>query len=465
MSFTATFYTFSKKVNSTKQPTGQGTDHSIILKAASSIINPTIELDLGLSSSPAAYNYCYIQEFNRYYFVSDWVFNERLWTARLTVDPLATFKTQIGAYSGYILRSASASDGDIIDLLYPALSKISTAANTTAQDPRWATDFSGGSFVIGIMGKGNGQNGGGVTYYKASSSAMQALSNYMLNIANFAETITDIEDDLLKCIFNPMQYIISCMWYPFHPYTTTGGVYVGWWEVPLSGLDMLTSSMSWSRSMTYNVPKHPKAATRGNYLNAAPYSKYHLYAGPFGVIPIDTAYLLGKTQLVTFVKVDCVTGSGKLTIEDSSGNVLEEHFAQVGVPIQMGQNLLNQGAVGGVTGGLMNTVTSALAGNPLSMLTSGFETIGNAAALSQSVPSTVGSNGSCTFRNDWKLIGKFLDVADEDNASRGRPLCKPRTISTLSGYILCSDADPDIPCTDTEQAQIVSFMNGGFYYE
>jgi hypothetical protein len=210
------------------------------------------------------------------------------------------------------------------------------------------------------MGKGNGQNGGGVTYYRADSAGMNALSDYMLEIAHFAENITDIEDDLLKCIFNPMQYIISCMWFPFSPAVTTGGVYVGWWEAPISGLNRLTSGMNWSLSMTYTIPKHPKAATRGNYLNAAPYSRYHLYAGPFGVIPIDTSYLLGRSQLITFVKVDCVTGSGKLTIEDSSGNVLEEHFAQVGVPIQMGQNLLNQGAVGGVTGGFPPPPLSSL---------------------------------------------------------------------------------------------------------
>ena len=464
MSFTATFYTFSKKVNSTKQPIGQGTDHSIILKAASSIINPIIELDLGLSSSPAAYNYCYIQEFNRYYFVSDWVFNERLWTARLTVDPLASFKTQIGAYSGYVLRSASASDGDIIDLLYPALTKITTSGSDTNQDPSWDDDFGGGSFVVGIMGKDNGQNGGAITYYSASGSAMRALCNYLLDDANY-QSITDIETDLLKCIFNPMQYIVSCMWLPFTPAATNGSCYVGWWDLSGSGLHPLTSGMKWSLSMVYNIPKHPKATARGNYLNAAPYSMYNLFAGPFGVIPIDTKYLLGKTQLNTYVRVDCVTGSGKLIIEDSSGNVLEEHFAQVGVPIQMGQNLLNQGAVSGVTGGVMNTVGAALSGNPLSMLSSGLETIGSAAALSQSVPSTVGGNGSCTFKDQWRLVGRFLDVADEDNTSRGRPLCKTRTISTLSGYILCSDADPDIPCTDTEQAQIVSFMNGGFYYE
>lgn len=465
MSVTIKFYTFAKRINSTKQPTGAAAlSADCIIKRGSSIINPTIELDIGLATSPAAYNYAYIADWNRYYWVQDWVFNERLWTAKLVADPLASFKTSIGSYSGYVLRSASSYDGDIIDTLYPALAKITTSANNTNQSPNWDDDFGGGSYVVGIMGKDNGQNGGAVTYYSASPSAMRALCNYMLDTANLG-SITDIEMDLLKCIFNPMQYIVSCMWFPFTPAYTNGNVYVGWWDVSGSGLHQLTSGMQWKLSMTYNIPKHPKAATRGAYLNAAPFSRYHLFAGAFGTIPIDSGYLLGQSTLNTYVKVDCVTGSGKLVIEDSSGNILEEHFAQVGVPIQVGQNLLNQGAVSGVTGGVMNTVSAALTGNPAGMLGAGMETIGSAAALSQSVPSTVGGNGSCTFMNQWKLIGKFLDIADEDLASRGRPLCKAKTISSLSGYIMCSDADPDIACTDYELAQIVSYMNGGFYYE
>ena len=457
------FYTFAKRINSTKQPTGTGTEYDVIIKRSSSIISPTIELDAGLATSPAAFNYAYISDWGRYYYVSDWVFNERLWTAKLSVDPLASFKTPIGSYSGYVLRSASAYDGDIIDTLYPALTKVTTTKNGTSQDPNWDVDFSGGSYVIGIMGKNNGQNGGAITYYKADSSAMRNLCNYLLDWSNY--NVTDIEEDLFKAVCNPLQYVVSCMWLPFSPSNGNGNCFVGWWDLSSAGLHPLTSGMDYTRSMSFTVPKHPKAATRGNYLNAAPFSKYLLFAGPFGAIPIDTAYLLGQSTLNAYLKVDCVTGSGKLIIEDSSGNHLEEHFAQVGVPIQMGQNILNQGAVSGVTGGVMNTIGSALGGNPLGMLVSGLETIGNAAALSQSVPSTVGGNGSNTFINDWSLMGKFLDIADADDASRGRPLCAARTLSTLTGYILCSDADPEIACTDTEDAAIRGYLNGGFYYE
>ena len=457
------FFNFTKKINSTKTPTGTGTEYDVIIKRGSSIINPTIELDAGLATSPANLNYAYISDWERYYFVSDWVFNDRLWTAKLTVDPMASFKSEIGSYSGYVLRSAQSYDGNIIDTLYPALTDITTQSHGTAQDPGFDDDFSGGSYVIGIMGKNNGQNGGAITYYQADSIAMIYLCNYLLDWSNY--NVTDIEEDLFKAICNPLQYVVSCMWFPFNPTHTNGNCYVGWWDLSEAGLHPLTSSMQFTHSMTFTIPKHPKASSRGNYLNTAPYSKYTLFAGPFGAIPIDTTYLLGQTSLITYMKVDCVTGSGKLVIEDSSGNHLEEHFAQVGVPIQMGQNIINQNAVSGVTGGVMNTIGAAVGGNPLGMLKSGLETIGNAAALSQSVPSTVGGNGSCTFIDDWTLTGKFLDIADEDIVSRGRPLCKTKTISTLSGYILCSDADPDVACTDTELAQIVSYMNGGFYYE
>lgn len=463
MSFSATFYTFSKRINSTKQPSG-GTSYDIILKAGSSALSPTISLDVGQAGNPTSFNYCYIPAYGRYYWVSNWVFENRLWTAVCKVDAMASWKSYIGSYNGYILRSYSAVNSNIVDTLYPATAVVSTTANSASAAPTFAESADDGYYIIGIMGKNNGQNGGAVTYYRATPAGMTLLCNYMLDSANFG-SIDDISEDLLKCIFNPLQYIVSCMWVPFSPVVVNGHPYVGWWECNVSGVNPLGSTLKYEVSINYTIPKHPKASTRGNYLNMPPFSMYNLYAGPWGVIPISNSYLIGNSTLYTHIKVDLMTGSGKLTIQDSSGNILEEHFAQVGVPVQVGQNLINQGAVASTGSGLFNTITSALSGNPAGMLGSGLQTIGSAAELSQSNPSTVGSNGSMTFENIWKLVGRFYDVADEDRASRGRPLCSARTISSLSGYILCSDADPEIPATDSELNEIVDFMNSGFYYE
>ena len=84
--FSAVFYTHSKRVNSTLQPSS-GTSYSIDLKADSSVLNPTIELDLGQGGNPTEYNYCYIAEFKRYYWVS-WTWSNSLYRILYKISSL-----------------------------------------------------------------------------------------------------------------------------------------------------------------------------------------------------------------------------------------------------------------------------------------------------------------------------------------------------------------------------------------
>ena len=462
MSITVNFYTFAKRVNSTKTPTATADlSADCIIKRGSSIISPTIELDLGLASSPAAYNYAYISDWNRYYFVSDWVFNDRLWTAQLKSDPMASFKSSIGSYTGYVARAASSYDLSVVDAYYPALAK-----NTHDADIQTSPfgDLSSASFIVGIIGKGSGNNGGAVTYYRATSSAIKTLNNYLLDDPSIYNQ-SDISDELLKCIFNPIQYIVSCMWIPFSPPVINSDVEIGWWDVSISGMERI-SGLDWGSNLTFTIPKHPKAATRGAYLNLPPFSRYTLEAGPWGFIPVDPFNLLDTTSLSCVYKVDLITGSGRFNIKFRDKLIYEHGVtAQIGVPIQMGQNLINQGALTGAAGSMTNLFQSALTGDVAGALVNGLSAIGDAAKLTQSVPSTIGSNGTLSFNNNFGLMADFLDIADEDISSRGRPLCKAVQLSSLSGYVQCVDADPEIACTIEENNTIRSYLNGGFYYE
>ena len=459
MSFNATFYTFSKRINSTMQPSG-GSDYSIELKAGSSAINPTIRLDVGQSGNPTGYNYCYISQFNRYYWVRDWQWDNRLWVAQLVSDPMASFKSQIGSYTAYVTRAASAYNMRVVDRYYPAIAQNTHEANIITSP--FTKDLSSGCYVVGIQGKGSGGNGGAVTYYRATASGLKSLVDYMLT---GGYEVTDISEELLKCIFNPLQYIVSCMWFPFNAPAGSGSITVGWWEATASGVNPL-SALEWGTNMSFTIPKHPKAATRGAYLNLPPFSKYRLEAGPWGVIPLDGFNLMDSSSLTCDYKVDLITGSGRFNIKYRDKLVYESiHTAQIGVPIQLGQNMLNQGALTDMISHGGNTVVNAAALNPVGMLANGLSAIGDAAALSQPISSSLGSNGTLSFNNVFGLMADFLDIADEDLSSRGRPLCAPRQISGLSGYILCEDADPQISCTAQELETIVNYMNSGFYYE
>ena len=80
--------------------------------------------------------------------------------------------------------------------------------------------------------------------------------------------------------------------------------------------------------------------------------------------------------------------------------------------------------------------------------------------------SSSGTNGSkSAFVTAPTLIVTRQNLVDEDKAQIGRPLCSAVTVSSLSGYILCENADLDVAATPTEKDAILSYMNGGFYYE
>lgn len=63
------------------------------IKEPSSIIRPEITIQ---RATPTGFNYCYIDEFNRYYFVDDVVvINTNIIRLILSVDVLESFKNQI----------------------------------------------------------------------------------------------------------------------------------------------------------------------------------------------------------------------------------------------------------------------------------------------------------------------------------------------------------------------------------
>lgn len=73
------------------------------LRDATNIINPIILLELNEISN---YNYCYIPNFNRYYFITDiTVIRTGLYAISLLVDVLESFKTDIKNISVILLNT------------------------------------------------------------------------------------------------------------------------------------------------------------------------------------------------------------------------------------------------------------------------------------------------------------------------------------------------------------------------
>ena len=109
-----TFFRFQKKLNSTKVPTG-GVNYDCILNGTRGAINPTIILKWTGSGTPAGYNMARIGTFNRYYWIDEWTYSDRCWSATMRPDVLATLKPVIAQSSKYVWRCASEFDRSIPD--------------------------------------------------------------------------------------------------------------------------------------------------------------------------------------------------------------------------------------------------------------------------------------------------------------------------------------------------------------
>lgn len=465
MSYTVNFYSFSKRENSTKQPSGSGTALSCEIRYTSSILTPELQLTSPINN-PSNLNYAYIPTFNRYYWVTDWSYDRGFWYCRLAVDVLASYKSEIGASSEYVLRSASAYNQYLNDAIYPTRADCLTDDVAVPQlsclEDGSVTLNSGHCFVIGIQ-NGAGDQNGGITYYAMSTLSMKTLLDYMFNTASFLDA-TDISLELQKELVNPFQYISSINWFPFDivpsSLTSAKTLQFGYWTAPANvyGYEINTRTLTFSASVT--LKSHPDSSGKA-YLNSAPYTRHVLYANSFGQIPIDPSYFVSQHTMVVKVHVDLFTGMGDIQLTDPNGNNIYKQNGSIGAPAQISQ--VTQSLLGSslnVVGGAVGLAYGNVVGYAQGII-SGLESVMPQIATTGAVGSSVDWDSSLNMR----VVSTFYRQVSGAVAKLGRPLCEQRTINTLSGYIQVENADVESNATYNESISIKSFMESGFYFE
>lgn len=499
-----TFYSgFQKKRNSTKQP-GSGTSSMVVtgtLKENCSVLNPIVRINRVLGDVvPYGFTYAYIPDFNRYYFVNDWAWSPPFWECSMTVDVLASHRSQIGASSHYVLRTDSTTDYNpmITDTIYPATNEI-VLQQASAVSP-FISNINNGIYILGIISGESSGSVGAISYYAFTSAQFGSLKEILfsdLNLINMglAEAdpdnpgsvialTTDMSLEMTKAMYNPYQYIASCMWFPFPisalpqgTYSQVSGVDLGWWRYPLANNAYKISATNVDIGATgVSIRAHPQAATRGDYLNYAPYTRCTVY-GIFGTTPLDLSYFDRDDDTLTLTYIiDLISGQCKVRFQSYQSTEVTPHYHIIcekdflcGVPIQLAQIATDYlGAAVTAIDATANTVQNALSLNIGGAISSAAHGIYNTLNASMPQLSTSGINGSMMI-TDQNLLSTFcfqhFKITDEDITHKGRPLCEIRQINTLSGYILCSDGEFDISCMDEERSSISDFLTNGFFWE
>lgn len=469
MAFTVNFYQLNKKENSTLRPNVTPSSYNCIIKRGSGLINPKIELDIGLSTAPS-WNYCYIPNFGRYYFVTEWYNDKALWVAELSIDVLATYRNEIGSASLYALRSSASYDGRIVDTLYPT--KVNCTFTKNVMSQLWTT--TNGMYVIGVVSKAG--DFGSIKYYLLQLDAFTSIVTYLVSDNLMTDYNFDIDNaswELQKSLIDPLQYIKSCVYIPIDSsiltdeFTSLENVVVFNWQVPNITQRTIPSNKTRLRfSRTVEIPKHPQTISRGAYTNTSPYTTLQILVPPFGVIELDTSVTCNANDVTCEVEIDMLTGRGILNII-CNDIILNRVEAMIGVPIQLSQ--ITRDYLGGATAAVNATagaIGNALSGNVAGAITSGVSGIAEATRCMIPRSQTVGSGGAyAQLVAQPRLEAQFTEIVDDDLQHNGRPLCQIVNCSSNPGYYLIQDGDVGITGTREEGKQIKDYLESGFYWE
>lgn len=506
MAFQVVFYTFSKKQNSTARPSGTGHNYNCMGKDPLSVTKPRLQLRLadGAQDNPTAWNYAYISAFGRYYWVTEWTNEGPIWTASLSVDALASWKTQIGASSLYIYRASAEFSRRIPDNTYPkmvipnqsvvALPKPWTVGGTNAAGDAGTV----GHIVAGII------SGNGTKFYAFSRVSWDAFLEGLFSDAYYNAVLSTFgatEYPEAKVAVNPMQFIASAIFVPLGvgsgnyriPSIATvdrvkvGSVTVGT-TVPATftayEVDTSQPAVPWVYTISgvdgaLPLGVHPQAASRGDWLNYSPYTDYDLFYPPLGTIKLDPDVVSNVQQLQVRVRMDFKASRGMLevvgikTAFPAHDRIIYRGEFGIGAAIMLsnvmtpGSNAISRGAFSAaqsifpadspwyglatkipVVGGFVDNGVSDYVSGRTPHLTQ----TGNNETL-------VGMGGTPQIViNHWML-------ANEDNAGKGRPLCDIRQVSAVPGFLTAEAEELSIPCTASELSEIRSAVKNGFYYE
>ena len=357
---TITLYSLSKRTNSTKRPAA-ATPKLVLTgewRAPFSVISPviTIEVSAGNDLITDGYNIAYVSDTGRYYWIEDIVFQSKsIADIHLQEDYLASYKTTIGNSSQFVSRASSLKNGYYTDSMYPISNRVTCEDDDISSELPWSLtgNIEDGYYVVGIINQAD-TTLGATSYYVMDQAEFQYFRNQLFSSVTYTNMqFTQIEPALYKSLWNPLQYVVSCMWFPMKPPTSIMDsllLNIGYFEVPfLLPTPPATTPNIWRLGATAEVYtggslqtiNHPMIS-EGTYFNAAPFTFRKLILQPYGEIPLDCNRILDTNHTLEFtIWVDFITGDSMIKVYETSNIggpvVVGGSVGQVGIPIQLAQ--------------------------------------------------------------------------------------------------------------------------------
>lgn len=455
---------FSKRVNSTKKPDpSAATAHSVTLKNQTNIKSPIFligTLDFSIN---------YVEAFGNYYWCDVKNIDGHNSELVCTMDRYATFKSQMGAYTGLIEFTSSSSEIMITDPRNVPTGNIANSHISASLD--FSTDTTG-CYIVGVAAKAGIKNGT-TTWYAMSKTGLLDVCDQIYDSSLWQQMWNQ---------FNGVQNaILSAFWVPFSlSYVATyfsggitGNFYIGDETIAAADCYNLGNRIHTGAtvSITASYPFSFGGVNNPCYVYKAPYCTATLYLPFVGEVEAPVDILADNPKLNIDYQIDILTGDIIYYVHGEEAGLIATYTGNFASKIPVaGSSYDGIGVIRGIATAVIGGVGAVV--NPAVGLGAAY---GGVMAATNSLRLNTQSNGGISSAlGGLKYDDILLDIhialpaetdLDAYKASHGMPYFKVATVSSLSGYVKCHDASVSLPGDGEEQSTVNAIMNSGFYYE
>lgn len=476
----AIFYHFDKRNRSTKTPAGDGTALEIQLKDSTSVVNPVIMVQ---TIEAELFNYCYLSDWQRYYFVSDWVYIKGRWECSLTLDPLATYKVPILATPANILY-ASGSTKNIADTRIPVYGNLLKAETYKALTGITFRESGLGAIVLGITGKGSFG-----AYLLANSMKVYDLIDGIDNW--WTTTVSDTWEAFKQLIYGGTagECLRSALSMPLlvdqtivSPGQSAENLVLGNYPCKDAN-DNAIQGYKITNPIIQSITNIDIPWIYTDWRRASAYTAVTLYIPCLGCFSLPASTLYYDESLDIEYAINVTSGDIAAQVKGhTSGIIIVNASGNIAMPAPYGSTGINTSKlttsfVAGVGATAMG-VASAIASGGLTLpavtaigggLAAGAS--GTIDALGGTAQGSAGLGGGASHTLDsvchvWVTQKELTDTQDHFNTIMGKPFMGVSTPGSFSGYVQTDGFQLSSAYASSREKDLVnSLMDGGVYVE
>lgn len=473
MALNATFWSFSKRKNSTKRPAANtGTVISYVEKNVMSVLSPVLEIH---NSAVLPFNYCYLAKYDRYYFVRDKrCIAYETYEVELEVDVAGSWGP--ATYNQNVMAQMSASfyetelDDDRVVPLDP-ISPAATNYKVLEVFPQTYQIETLASFVTGP----DGAFGGSDVFY-----ALDSVGN-VLNLFNVLFDPAEWRSIVDSVLSNDSMSVLNGIWAVPYDVAQCHGVATVTRNIDLGFIN--TQTVSGAIINGPSVLRHQgdlaiPTPSVSDFRFSERFVKYYVNIPFIGVTTIPTTLAKYQRALHYECAADCVSGAFVLTLYCGGvclGTWQTNLKTELALSKQASQAsaAISSGIKGGAAVGLAGAATKAgLKGGIFGAIAGAAVGAFRGAAVTPEIEHACSSSGSLApaakYSRDLEIY-MFEGASSVDPATFtqtvGRPTQKVITLAANIGYVQCAAASVSFDGYEPEIAAMNAMLDGGIYYE